>query len=406
MNSKRINRFRRGPLYVVIAITFFGLFGLLDRFVSASQAPSDVISVSAGPAQTCAVQSTGELYCWGTIWSGEFNKEEPGSLWFRSATQIDLLNEAVDVSNGKNHTCALLKYGSIQCWGLNGYGELGIGDFRGTSTPTLVIGLQGKPTEIVAGKDHTCALLDDGIVQCWGANHFGQVGNDEINNEIYSPLEVSNLEDEAIAIAAGELHTCALLKGGNVQCWGYNSHGQLGDGTTEHRSSPVVVVELASIATSIAAGRGHTCALLSDGSVQCWGLNSDGQLGDETTQKSSRPTLVGNLTGDVMSISGGGVHTCALLSDGGVQCWGDNQYGQLGDGSTENRLVPTDVRGLAGNVSSIAAGAVHTCAILDNGRVQCWGYNRSGLLGSGISLWKNSLTPKEIRGAGLKFWNY
>jgi alpha-tubulin suppressor-like RCC1 family protein len=198
----------------------------------------------------------------------------------------------------------------------------------------------------------------------------------------------------ATALAAGNAHICALLQTGTVQCWGRNESGQLGDGTSGgSRATPVAVRGLSGV-TALAAGSAHTCALLQTGTVQCWGLNDNGQLGDGTTANRATPVAVRGLSG-VTALAAGGAHTCALLQTGTAQCWGSNFSGQLGDGTTTDRLTPAVVSGLSG-VTALAAGWDHTCAVLQTGTVQCWGSNFSGQLGDGTTT--DRLTPVAVSG--------
>ena len=244
---------------------------------------------------------------------------------------------------------------------------------------------------IDSGYNHTCVVTNEGAVQCWGSNEYGQLGdggdgtfcNDEGVDQVChpSPVQVPGLTMGVKSIAAAGNHTCALQDNGDVKCWGANHVGQLGDGTTEDRLLPVNVKNVASGVQAIAAGENHTCALTNEGDVQCWGENRYGQLGDGTDQSRTTPTNVESLAGAVVAVALGKYHTCALLKSGGVQCWGENRYGQLGDGMFKNtRVTPTDVVGMSSGVQAISAGAEHTCAI-HNGSAKCWGHDTGGVSG-------------------------
>ena len=185
------------------------------------------------------------------------------------------------------------------------------------------------------------------------------------------------------AIAAGGAHACGLTSAGAVECWGDNRYGQLGDGTKIRRASPVAVSGLSGGVIAVTAGGGHTCALTTAGAVKCWGENDYGQLGDGTNANRAVPAPVSGLTSGVTAIAAGGQHTCALTRRGAVRCWGRNLAGQLGDGTTKTRTRPTALSELARGVAAIAAGRNHTCALMRAGGVRCWGDNGSGQLGDG-----------------------
>ena len=200
-------------------------------------------------------------------------------------------------------------------------------------------------TQIAAGDFHNCALTTAGAVQCWGYNANGQLGNNS-TMESSVPVIVSGLASGVAAITAGGSHTCALTTAGAVQCWGYNGNGQLGNNSTSDSAVPVPVVDASNTPISgvvaIAAGYAHTCALASD-AVQCWGDNNDGQLGNNSTAESNVPTAVNNLGSGAAAIVAGNYHTCALTTAGATQCWGSNSNGQLGDGSTTEQLTPVPI---------------------------------------------------------------
>ena len=194
-------------------------------------------------------------------------------------------------------------------------------------------------------------------------------------------------------IAAGVDFTCAVQKDAAL-CWGSNDTGQLGNGSYTSSSVPEPVSGLESGVTAIAASVFHACAV-KDGEVWCWGENLAGALGDGTNQNSSIPVKVAGLEGEIRMLVVGGSHTCVLTGAGGVKCWGANASGQLGDGSTENRNAPVDVSGLSSGVTAIAAGGSHTCAMLENGAVKCWGRNDDGQLGDGSNT--DSNVPVDVR---------
>ncbi len=229
------------------------------------------------------------------------------------------------------------------------------------------------PVAVGAGSWHSCAIVR-GSVKCWGDNSAGQLGNASFDNSL-APVEVQGLSADVSAFGIGALHSCAVI-GGGVRCWGKNESGQIGDGSLVNARSPVSVTGLSSGATAVCAGGRHSCAVV-NGGVQCWGANNAGQLGDGTHVSASTPVVVHGLTAGVTAISCGGVwstlgsFTCALVN-GGVQCWGSNLNGRLGDGTTVERQIPVQVQGLTSGVTDIAAGSTHSCAVV-NGGVQCWG---------------------------------
>jgi hypothetical protein len=200
------------------------------------------------------------------------------------------------------------------------------------------------------------------------------------------------------AISAGAVHSCATISTGGIKCWGGGVCGQLGDGTTADSYVPVDVSGISSRVSSISAAGNHSCALLSTGGIKCWGKNNHGQLGDGTTTNSNTPVEVSGLSSGAIAISSTYFHTCSLMSSGGVKCWGQNDYGQLGDGTTTDRNIPVNVSGLSSGVSQISAGWYITCALLSTGGIKCWGYNGVGGLGDGTTA--DRKLPVDVIGFG------
>ncbi len=323
--------------------------------------------------------------------------------WPRSVS-ADANETAVDGPNalkqasitaGESHSCALLATGAIKCWGLNGQGQVGDGTTTSRYTPTDVTGLSSGVTAITAGGNHTCALLTTGAMKCWGFNAHGQLGDGTITDRSIA-IDVTGLSSGVTAITGGTNHTCALLTTGAVKCWGRNVVGQVGDSTTTIRFTATDVSGLSSGVTAITAGHSHTCALVATGAVKCWGYNLNGDVGDGTTTNRSTPTNVTGLSSGVTAITAGLYNTCALLATGAVKCWGYNEYGQVGDSTTTNRLTPTDVNGLSSGVTAITTTWAHTCALLATGAIKCWGYNGQGQVGDGTTIVR--YTPTGVTG--------
>ncbi|KAJ1470783.1 regulator of chromosome condensation 1/beta-lactamase-inhibitor protein II, partial [Baffinella frigidus] len=322
----------------------------------------------------------------------------------------------------------------IKCWGYNGYGQLGLGDASsrgddpnelGTNLPSVDLGAGKTPGAVITGYQHACAILDDATVKCWGGNDEGQLGLGDLSNRGDDSNEMgTNLPSVDLgagrkvkALSAGMRHTCALLDDATIKCWGYNGYGQLGLGDASNRGDDpyaemgtnLTSVDLGPGRTAVAvvAGSWHTCALLEDASIKCWGLNEMGQLGlrgvvvyGDVEDRGDNPYEMGTNLSSIdlglgrtaKAITAGGGHTCALMDDASVKCWGMNIGGQLGIGDTLDRGY--QLYGMGKNLSSVdlgvgrtalvvEAGGYHTCALLDDATVKCWGYNEEGQLGTG-----------------------
>jgi alpha-tubulin suppressor-like RCC1 family protein len=301
---------------------------------------------------------------------------------------------ALAVSLGWIHSCALTDAGGVMCWGHNKNNELGDGTNVDRWSPVDVSGLSGGARALTRGARHGCVLSTGDGVKSWGYNYYGQLG-DGTNANRSAAVDVSGLDGGVNAVSAGAFHTCALTRDGGVACWGDNSRGQLGDGTTHERWSPAGVAGLVNGAIAVAGGDSHSCAVLRGGGVKCWGDNQYGQLGDGTTRRRLTPVDVRGLSGGATALALGHRQSCALLTGGAVECGGGNEFGQVGDGTTRRRLAAVGVSGLAG-VIAIAAGDSHTCALLRVGTMKCWGYNDWGQLDDGTQL--NRLRPVGVSG--------
>ena len=358
--------------------------------------------IAVGWGHTCARLSSGKVMCWGRNSSGQLGRGGTGSSSSSGTPkEVKNLSHAQEIATGDNHTCARLSSGKVRCWGDNSSGQLGRGGTGSSSgTPKEVKNLS-RAQEIVAGGSHTCARLGNKKVMCWGYNGYGQLGRGGTGSSSSSgtPKEVKNLS-HAQEIVAGGSHTCARLSSGKVMCWGYNSSSQLGRGGIGSISSSGTPKEVQNLshAQEIAAGRAHTCARVGSGKVMCWGANSSGQLGRGSTGSSfGTPKEVKNLS-HAQEVAVGGSHTCVRVGSGKVMCWGANSSGQLGRGSTGSSFgTPKEVQNLS-HAQEIAVGWLHTCARVGNKKVMCWGANSSGQLGrGGTGSSSSSGNPKEVQ---------
>lgn len=347
--------------------------------------------ITAGDYHSCGATVAGAAYCWGRADFGMLGNNTIASSSVRPVAVAGGQLFAV-LTAGDLHTCGLNTTGSAFCWGLNDRGQLGDGTTTNRSAPVAVSGGLSFSALSASGKaqlgSHTCGRVSNGDVYCWGYNTAGQLG-DGSTTQRTSPVKTSGGLSFA-SVTAGGFHTCGLTGSGVAYCWGLNDSGQLGDGTQTQRLAPVPVSGGLSFA-SLNAGGDHTCGVTTAGAAYCWGANFlYGQLGDGTTTRRTSPVLVtGGQT--FTTASAGGLHSCAFKSDGAAFCWGDNFHGQLGDGSNTVRTAPVAVTGGLAFVQLIAgsggAGGVgngaHTCGLTASGAAYCWGLNDRGQLGDG-----------------------
>lgn len=345
--------------------------------------------ITAGAGHTCATDAIGALVCWGYNAYGQAPQKVAG------------VPRTGGIAAGYLHTCAIVR-GALKCWGNNYSGALGIGTNSGSyAQPMQVLGLTSGITAVAADYLRGCAALGSGGARCWGYNYYGQVGNGNYQDQ-FRPVTVRRLTERVLQIALGQHHSCALLLGGSVKCWGRGLSGELGNGTNSDSLWPVQVTGLTRGVKQITAShQGSMCALLKDGSVKCWGSNSFGQLGTGTLQYSYVPKSVIGLAEPVTALAMGANHTCAALLNGGAMCWGINRDGELGNGKWVNSTVPVRVSNLTETVVAIAAGDYnsHTCVLTNTGAAKCWGHNEQGQLGDGTTQTRNvPITVKNFVG--------
>lgn len=367
---------------------------------------ADAIWIAAGGDNSCALHLAGAVSCWGNNNAGQLGNGQIASASTASQKVADI-KDATSVAAGTFFSCALRQNASISCWGANSSGELGIGqttyEIASSQVPVEVDGITDARA-VDLGWGHACALHSGGSISCWGDNEDGQLGNSQ-TAQSHMPLEVEGISD-AVSVSTGLFHTCVVRQSGSISCWGLNSIGQLGNGRTDDSGSSEIPVRgtaghesvnasLRSVqlsqftsvigitdASSVAAGGGHTCALHQNGIVSCWGNNESGQLGNDRSrlnwnalaQFSAVPVQVEGIT-DAIAVDAGAGFSCALHETGSVSCWGDNEFGGLGNGQMEDDSpVPVPVEGI-NDATAIATGGNHACAIHQNGAVSCWGGN-------------------------------
>lgn len=379
-------------------------------------------AIGSGASHSCATRADGSGWCWGWNANGQLGNNDStltskhGAVHVKYISGIFDLYNAIPIEGGANHSCGLSRGGYVYCWGRDNSGQIGDGDEAGNPDPNqlfavTVVGITGNAIGfgIAAGGAHSCGVRSDGEVKCWGKDDNGQIGNGdappiaEPDPDVATPASVSGSLDNATMISAGggrqtgaatdESHSCAVTTLGAVLCWGSNSNGQLGTGTVDHNYYTAQQVPGFFNAVEVRAGTKHTCALKADGSVWCWGLNIEKQLGNGTTTDSITPVRVQTSASaayldHAVAVSAGNDHSCALKDDGTVWCWGSNLRGESGDCSGAITVVYAKQVGDLANVVAISAGGLrdvhdHTCALLANGTVKCWGADYLGQVGDG-----------------------
>ena len=399
-NSEHASRFRRtgsiGAIFITACMYLVVPSPVRGRANVSISAIDPTGRVAAGDKHTCAISLNNTIWCWGdnaysqlgsSAFSGDF------SLVPIQVAALPGSRIAKRIVAGTNHTCVLATDGTVWCWGYNGYGSVGI--VGGNQQNPVRVLLGATATMIAAGGFTTCAVLINDSMECWGRNHKGQLGNDTsggipVDTPVYTSFVPASLSVPGSFtvghLEIGSAHSCAISVLGTAWCWGDVANGRLGITQEFNVLIPTPTASLGSTASEVAAGGAHTCALLTNGSVMCFGYNDTGQLGQTPTQPASsnaKPTVVA-LVATATHVSAGKQFTCALLSTAAVHCFGDNVSGQLGSGSFGSaRETPGAVFGLTGTVVDVVAGTGHSCAVMSTGQVRCWGLNDQGQLGIG-----------------------
>lgn len=349
--------------------------------------------------QISVQRQAGTVFCWGDNFYGQIGRAENFGTEIANPAigpTAFTASNIVQLSTSYKNTCAVDVNGGVTCWGDNTNQQLGANGpqrpITSTYEPVVMVGLAGPVKAVQQGDGHLCALLRSGAVQCWGNNVRGQTSNPNLGSG-----EITNvpLSETALKISVGGFNSCALLQSRTVACWGSNASGELGPNQPlgVNSPTPVIISGLTGI-VDVKVGGDYVCALNKSGQIFCWGSNEYGQLGN-TVGNNVRmgnnpvPTQVSAaaLGGVPVAINTGDRHTCALLFDRSVTCWGDNTFGELGNGASNTTAnpTPTAVVGLAGPVTQIVASDDSTCALLSDGRAQCWGFNEFGQLGNSIN---------------------
>jgi alpha-tubulin suppressor-like RCC1 family protein len=370
-----------GTSYTISATDAQGLTGSSQNFVTRPQVSIATISDGVGALSTCGLAPDGNAWCWGAINQaqlvngGKDDRPLPG--------MVSSVETFKSISVGLNHTCGVVQYNFADCWGSNSKGEVGDGSTtpRGSSSP---VGSYGDFSAISAGGVHSCGIRSYGEIWCWGSNLNGQLGASTQVSFVTEPSRVASTLP-FMAVTAGGSHTCALTNTNDAYCWGLNTDGQLGDDSNTDKSTPVAVAGGLKFA-ALSAGESHTCGIAISGTTYCWG--DSGAL-------SKMPVAVsGGFS--FAAISAGARHTCAIATDATAWCWGVNDSGELGDGTYTSSASPRQVGGGL-QFSSIGAGGFtdpalatrhtvgHSCGVTTSNVVYCWGANDRGQLGTGPS---------------------
>ncbi len=354
---------------------------------------TDAVEVVAGGTHTCARRAGGTVMCWGNNAAGQLGDTTTTRrltpVTVRAVSGAGDLTTVVQIAAGVSTTCARLLSGEVVCWGEGSAGQLGNGASSDSSRPVVVLGVSTatltSATDIAVGGSHACAVRSvSPYAVCWGSDAEGQLGSGGGSASTNRPVAVSGATSAYRQVVAGNVHSCARTSGGSALCWGDDFFGQLGNDTARVDSqSPVAIAGVTNV-SALGSGNNHTCAVTSDRTMFCWGINLWGNIGTGGTS-TEEPVPVQTRFSDWATTSfGGGLgHTCARRLTGQVSCWGENGSGMLGTGTTSDLLVPGLPVLYLGGFSHVGGGNAHTCARRDSGEISCWGSDSQGGLGNG-----------------------
>ena len=347
--------------------------------------PSNAFTaIDAGATHACGLTSAGQPWCWGRNAVGQLGDSTAAATLVPVSTYPSGWSSFVTVSAGGQHTCALTSAGAAWCWGYNADGRLGDGTTSLGLAPVLVQG-SITLTSVSVGDAHTCGLDSSGQAYCWGSNSYGQLG-DSTKTGTNAPIAVHQPVGVTFTqVVSGARHTCGLTSGGQAYCWGYNADGQLGIGAALQSLVPAAVSQPGGVTfAAIFTEYQHTCGLTSGGQAYCWGLNGNGQLGDNTTTTPRKTPVAVQQPGGVtfVQLSTGSNNSCGLTSGGQAYCWGSNGNGQLGIGSLSPSLVPVAVSQPVGvTFGAISSGSAQNFGLDTGGQTWGWGRNNWGQMG-------------------------
>lgn len=384
---RRATRFLAFPLLVALLAACGGPAG--GPTPGPPQGGGDAAQVSAGNFHSLARTTDGRAFAWGWNFHGGLGVGDGQDRATAAAVAAPAGTRFAQVAGGGLHSVAVTDDGRVYAWGRNTSGAVGDGVPGDRLTPTAIAMPGGAPVAAVAaGGDFSLALADDGRLFAWGANGSRQLGDGTTTTRT-TPVAVQFLGDvRFVDVDAGGSHALALGDDGKVYAWGNNNEGQLGDGTTNPRSLPqAVALPGDPTVVAIAAGTEFSLVLTDDGTAYAWGLNLEGRLGDGTTDDRLLPVVVALPDGpSFVDVAAGSGHALALASDGTLYAWGLNDVGQLGDGTTSARSLPGPVTAPAGTTFvAVDAGGSHALALTDGGALLAWGWNARGQLGDGSS---------------------